>query len=158
MRLSSFTFVTVIACCASTFAHAQNAPKLNLDVGIPNGSAMVCQFDRQVTEEKRKKTEEQVDYYAVISGKSAQLCDGEGIADDEEMTCKRFEMVGKNDGGAIIYVSDDGYKLTTNVLALAMGAGVSVDNLKMTYSTAYTGRCHNAPIATIRKWMADYKE
>lgn len=119
---------------------------------------MVCQFDRKVTETKKKKTEEQVEYFAIISSKSAQLCDGEGKSDSQEMSCKRYEFIGKNEGGSVIYVSDDGYKLTTNVMALALGAGVSINDLRMRVSTVYTGRCHRGDIAVIQKGMPNYEE
>ncbi|WP_156461955.1 hypothetical protein [Rhizobium sp. Leaf311] len=142
----------------SACSQAEEPPKLNLNVAIQSGTAMVCQFDHKVTETKKKKTEEQVEYFALISGKSAQLCDGEGKRDRQAMSCKRYEFVGKNEGGSIIYVSDDGYKLTTNVMALALGAGVVIDDLKMRGSKAYTGPCRSGEITAIKKGLPGYEE
>jgi hypothetical protein len=140
--------IPIAALLGPIAAQSQTMPDFN----VPTGTAMVCQFDHQVTKIAETKAEKAIDYYAIISRKSAQLC----VGDDEG--CKRFENVGKNDGGSIIFVSSDGLKMTTNVLALSLGAGVSVEDLRRTISTTYTGQCHNAEIATVMKSIPYYEE
>lgn len=135
----------------------EELPKLNMDVGIPKGKVMVCQFDQRVIKSKKSKREDIGEYFSMISGKSAQVCeDSEGL--DDPMSCKRYEFVGKNDGGSVIYVTNDGFKLTTNILALALGAGVSIESLDKTVATTYTGQCREGDISLIKKRMPAYKE
>ncbi|WP_107678007.1 hypothetical protein [Agrobacterium sp. LAD9] len=144
---------------STAFAQNGHATEANLDVGIPSGRGMVCQFDQRVkASSKKRKITEQVEYFSIITGKSAQLCDGEGRSDDEDLSCQRFEFVGRNEGGSIVFVSESGLKLTTNLLALALGAGIEINDLKGKVSTAYTGRCHEGDLRLIKKGLPGYEE
>ncbi len=119
---------------------------------------MACQFSRVVTETSKKKVEEEAENFAVVSSKSTLLCAADGVDDQAEMHCKRFEFVGKNEGGSLVFASKDGFKLTTNLLALSLGSGVSVADLGETTHMAYTGQCHDTTVEFVKKMMPNYKE
>lgn len=140
-------------------ASAQDAgPLSGMDLGVRNGRVMACQFDRVLTETAKKKLEEESENFAVVSSKSTLLCAADGVEDEADMPCKRFEMVGKNDGGSVVYASKDGFKLTTNLLALSLGAGVSIADLDETTRIAYTGQCHDTTVDFVKKMMPNYRE
>lgn len=141
-------------------AGAQDASEAlsGMDWGVPKGRVMACQFSRVVTETSKKKVEEEAENFAVVSSKSTLLCAAHGVDDEAEMSCKRFEFVGKNDGGSIVFASKDGFKLTTNLLALSLGAGVSVADLGETTHMAFTGQCHDTTTEFVKKMMPSYKE
>jgi len=141
-------------------AMSQDAPDplAGIDLGIPKGRVMACQFNRVVTETSKKKVEEEAENFAVMSSKSTLLCAADGVDDDAEMPCKRFEFVGKNDGGSIVFASNDGFKLTTNLLALSLGAGISVANLDETTRIAFTGQCHDTTTDLVKQMMPNYKD
>lgn len=140
-------------------AAAQDAGTLSgLDLGVQKGRVMACQFSRVVTETSKKKVEEEAENFAVVSSKSTLLCAADGVDDEAEMPCKRFEFIGKNDRGSLVFASKDGFKLTTNLLALSLGAGVSVADLGETTHMAYTGQCHDTTVEFVKKMMPNYKE
>ncbi|WP_415800764.1 hypothetical protein, partial [Agrobacterium radiobacter] len=71
---------------------AQDAgTRSGLDLGIPKGQVMACQFNRVITETSKKKVEEEAENFAIVSPKSTLLCAADGVEDDAEMPCKRFE-------------------------------------------------------------------
>lgn len=129
-----------------------------MDLGVPNGRAMACQFNRVLTETAKKKVEEESENFVVVSSKSTLLCAADGVEAEADMPCKRFELVGKNEGGSVVFASKDGFKLTTNLLALSLGAGVSIADLEETTRIAYTGQCHDTTVDFVKKMMPNYKE
>jgi hypothetical protein len=150
MRLRISYITSVLMVFAPLSAWSQTMP----DLHVPEGTVMICQFDRQVSKLSKMsniKTEKTVDYYAIISRKSAQLCVG------GDTGCKRLAYAG-NDGGSLTFVSAEGLKMTTDVAALASGAHVSVEDRNTTLSTSYSGLCYNADIALIKKGLPDYEE
>ncbi len=158
MKFSITLMSVLLALPATTVAQDASEMLSGLDLGVPKGRVMACQFNRIVTETPQKKVEEEAENFAVVSSKSTLLCAADGIDDEAEMPCKRFELVGKNDGGSIVFASKDGFKLTTNLLALSLGAGVSVADLGETTRTAFTGQCHDTTAEFVKKMMPNYKE
>lgn len=140
-------------------AVAQDAGKLSgLDLGIPKGQVMACQFNRVIADTSKERVDEEAENFAIVSTKSTLLCAADGVEDDAEMPCKRFELVGKNDGGSIVFASKDGFKMTTNFLALSLGAGVSVADLGGTTHMTFTGQCHDTTVELVKKMMPNFKE
>lgn len=143
---------------AAALAQDASGARSGLDLGVQKGRVMACQFSRIFTETSKKMVEKEAENFAVVSSKSTLLCTADGVEDEAEMACKRFERVGKNDGGSMVFASKDGFKLTTNLLALSLGAGVSVADIEETTHMTFTGQCHDTTVEFVKKMMPNYKE
>lgn len=122
-----------VATLAFTFG-VMTIPSSAQNLPFADKQAYVCEFDRSSI--KADGVEEMAISTSrtfIIAKKAAFLCDDE--------SCTKFSSVGFNEGGSPVYISSIATKITTNVLALEIGAGIQVVGEDGKLSASFTGEC-----------------